>query len=183
MGGVCGDRVKTIRTIFVAEKFKFFCKKSVFRRTIQKLFYTSYKMAISVQKSKPHVEGELFKYRIIFRSGWKIILHAIQLHTQSVCMYLHCMFVAVWCQLRRVSVDTIAIALHPLESVPMYGFRKVRNHHSQACLLPSLQGLWVCWKLREAITDPVYMSRKIRKFRTDKFDTWNKRKFWLMQLM
>ena len=27
------------------------------------------------------------------------------------------------------------------------------------------------------------MSRKIRKFRTDKFDTWNKRKFWLMQLM
>ena len=31
--------------------------------------------------------------------------------------------------------------------------------------------------------DPVYMSRKIRKFRTDKFDTWNKRKFWLMQLM
>ena len=33
------------------------------------------------------------------------------------------------------------------------------------------------------IIDPVYMSRKIRKFRTDKFDTWNKRKFWLMQLM
>ena len=32
-------------------------------------------------------------------------------------------------------------------------------------------------------TDTVYMSRKIRKFRTDKFDTWNKRKFWLMQLM
>ena len=31
--------------------------------------------------------------------------------------------------------------------------------------------------------DPVYMSRKNRKFRTDKFDTWNKRKFWLMQLM
>ena len=31
-------------------------------------------------------------------------------------------------------------------------------------------------------TDPVYMSRKIRKFRTDKFDTWNKRKFWLMWL-
>ena len=30
---------------------------------------------------------------------------------------------------------------------------------------------------------PVYMSRKIRNFRTDKFDTWNKRKFWLMQLM
>ena len=26
--------------------------------------------------------------------------------------------------------------------------------------------------------DPVYMSRKIRKFRTDKFDTWNKRKFY-----
>ena len=27
------------------------------------------------------------------------------------------------------------------------------------------------------ITDPGYMSRQIRKFRTDKFDTWNKRKF------
>ena len=35
---------------------------------------------------------------------------------------------------------------------------------------------------RETV-DPGYMSRKIRKFRTDKFDTWNKRKFWLMQLM
>ena len=34
-----------------------------------------------------------------------------------------------------------------------------------------------------AVIDPVYMSRKIRKFRTDKFDTWNKRRFWLMQLM
>ena len=28
--------------------------------------------------------------------------------------------------------------------------------------------------------DPVYMSRKVRKFRTDKFDTCNKRKFCLM---
>ena len=28
--------------------------------------------------------------------------------------------------------------------------------------------------------DPGYMSGKIRKFRTDKFDTRNKRKFWLM---
>ena len=37
--------------------------------------------------------------------------------------------------------------------------------------------------LPERYSDPVYMSRKIRKFRTDKFDTWNKRKFWLMQLM
>ena len=32
-------------------------------------------------------------------------------------------------------------------------------------------------------SDPVYMSRKNRKFRTDKFDTWNKQKFWLIQLM
>ena len=32
-------------------------------------------------------------------------------------------------------------------------------------------------------SDPGYMSRKIRKFRTDKFDTWHKRKFWLLQLM
>ena len=28
--------------------------------------------------------------------------------------------------------------------------------------------------------DPGYMSRKIRKFRANKFGTWNKRKFWLM---
>ena len=28
--------------------------------------------------------------------------------------------------------------------------------------------------------DPVYKSRKNRKFRADKFDTWNKRKFWLI---
>ena len=33
------------------------------------------------------------------------------------------------------------------------------------------------------VSDDAYLSRKIRKFRTDKFDTWNKRKFWLMQLM
>ena len=30
---------------------------------------------------------------------------------------------------------------------------------------------------RVAISDPGYMSRKIGKFRTDKFDTCNKRKF------
>ena len=30
---------------------------------------------------------------------------------------------------------------------------------------------------------PGYMSRQIWKFRTDKFDTWNKRKFWFMQFM
>ena len=30
---------------------------------------------------------------------------------------------------------------------------------------------------RYTVSDPVYMSRKIRKFRTDKFDTRNKRKF------
>ena len=29
----------------------------------------------------------------------------------------------------------------------------------------------------DAVSDPGYMSRKIRKFRTDKFDTFNKRKF------
>ena len=32
------------------------------------------------------------------------------------------------------------------------------------------------------VFDPGYMSRKIWKFWTDKFDTRNKRKFWLMQL-
>ena len=31
---------------------------------------------------------------------------------------------------------------------------------------------------RSGHIDPVYMSRKIRKFRTDKFDTWNKRHIW-----
>ena len=36
---------------------------------------------------------------------------------------------------------------------------------------------------RARITDRGYMSRKIQTFRTDKFDTWNKRKFWVMQLM
>ena len=30
-----------------------------------------------------------------------------------------------------------------------------------------------------SLSDPGYMSRKIRKFRKDKFDTRNKRKFWL----
>ena len=34
-----------------------------------------------------------------------------------------------------------------------------------------------------AICDPGHMGRTIRKFRTDKFDAWNKRKLWLMQLM
>ena len=51
MGGACGDRVKTIKTIFVAEKIYFFGKKvfSGERLRIKGLFCTSYKMAISVQ--------------------------------------------------------------------------------------------------------------------------------------
>ena len=52
-------------------------------------------------------------------------------------------------------------------------------------------GLWrvvgrVCARAvewAETDGDPGYISRKIRKFRTDKFDRWNKRKFWLMKLM
>ena len=50
MSGACGDRVKTIKTIFVAEKFNFFDKKvfSGQRFRIKRLFYTSYRMAISV---------------------------------------------------------------------------------------------------------------------------------------
>ena len=51
MGGACGDRVKTIKTIFVAEKVKFF-GKNVFsgeRLRIKGLFYTSCKIAISIQ--------------------------------------------------------------------------------------------------------------------------------------
>ena len=51
MSGACGDLVKTIKTIFIAEKFNFFGKKvfsgELFR--ITGLFYTSYEMAISVQ--------------------------------------------------------------------------------------------------------------------------------------
>ena len=50
MGGTCDCRVKTIKTIFVAEKFKL-SGKSVFRRTIlihKRLIYIT-KMAISVQ--------------------------------------------------------------------------------------------------------------------------------------
>ena len=48
MGGACG---LCVNTIFVAEKFAFFGKKvfSAERFTIKRLFYTSYKMAISVQ--------------------------------------------------------------------------------------------------------------------------------------
>ena len=51
MGEACDDRVKTIKTIFFTEKFKFFSKE-VFageRFKIKGLFYTNYKMAISVQ--------------------------------------------------------------------------------------------------------------------------------------
>ena len=51
MGGACGDLVKTIKTMFVTEKFKFFGKEvfSGERFRFKGLFYTSYKMAISVQ--------------------------------------------------------------------------------------------------------------------------------------
>ena len=52
MGGACDDRVKTIQTIFVAEKFKLFGKK-VFSANDSDLrgYFTraSYKMASSVQ--------------------------------------------------------------------------------------------------------------------------------------
>ena len=51
MGGECGDREKTKKTIFVAEKSNFSGKKvfSGERFRIKGLFYTSYNMAISVQ--------------------------------------------------------------------------------------------------------------------------------------
>ena len=60
MGGACGDRVKTIETIFVAEKFKFFGKKvfSAERFRIKGLFYTNTRW--SYISSKPHVEGESY---------------------------------------------------------------------------------------------------------------------------
>ena len=52
MSEACGDLVKTIKTIFVAEKFNFFGNKvfSGERFSIKWLFYTIYKMAILVQK-------------------------------------------------------------------------------------------------------------------------------------
>ena len=51
MGGACGDRVKTIKPIFVAEKFTFFGKKvfSGERFRIKGLLYMSYTIVISVQ--------------------------------------------------------------------------------------------------------------------------------------
>ena len=47
----CSDLVKTIKAIFVAEKFNFFGKKGFLgeRFRIKGLFYMSYKMTISVQ--------------------------------------------------------------------------------------------------------------------------------------
>ena len=56
--------------------------------------------------------------------------------------------------------------------------------HGGSGQVGSLHSVVHAWRmLRHSASGPVYMSRKIRKFRTDKFDTWNKRKFWLMQLM
>ena len=51
MDGECGYRVKTIKTIFVAEKSNFCCNKvfSGERFRIKGLFYNSCNMAISVQ--------------------------------------------------------------------------------------------------------------------------------------
>ena len=53
MRGACGDREKTMKTIFVAEKSNFIRKKvfSGERFRIKGLFYTSYNMAISIQNT------------------------------------------------------------------------------------------------------------------------------------
>ena len=69
MGGPCGDRVKTIKTIFVAETFNFFGKKvlSAERFRIMGLFYTNYKMAISVQNPMLKVN-----YRVIINKCPKV---------------------------------------------------------------------------------------------------------------
>ena len=56
MGGACGDHVKTVKTMFVFENL--FFGKTVFsdeRFRIMELFYTSYKIAISVQNSMLNV--------------------------------------------------------------------------------------------------------------------------------
>ena len=58
--------------------------------------------------------------------------------------------------------------------------RWLRSPGGHGQRLPSLAGRAGAG-LRDA--DPGYMSRKIWKFCTEKFDTRNKRKFWLIQLM
>ena len=65
--------------------------------------------------------------------------------------------------------------------------RLTENQLGSKCLADSQKAPQTDWevsRLTEAPqTDPGYMNRKSRKFRTDKFSTWNKQNFWLMQLM
>ena len=60
MGGACGDRLKTIKTIFVAEKKQTIRQESVFRRTIQNKGSILHELQDGYLSSKPHVEGGLF---------------------------------------------------------------------------------------------------------------------------
>ena len=89
MGGACGDRVKTIKTIFFAEKFNFFGKKvfSGERFRIKGLFYTSCNIAISVQK--PHFEGEHFPLTIVNRVFGMVQLSCLLFSTTTVFGTLH----------------------------------------------------------------------------------------------
>ena len=48
------------------------------------------------------------------------------------------------------------------------------------CRSPAFPALWG-WQWQWPRIPTIYMRRKIRMSRTDKFDTWNKRKFWLTQ--
>ena len=59
MGGACGDRVKTIKTIFVAEKVKFLVKK-LFNVNDSELRGYLTRATRWLYQFKSHVEGELF---------------------------------------------------------------------------------------------------------------------------
>ena len=89
MGGACGDRVKTIKTKFVAEKVKFFGKKvfSSERLRIKGLFYTSYKMAISVKI--PMLKVNYFLYSVLYLAfrPWPLTLWSNSSARGAVCRH------------------------------------------------------------------------------------------------
>ena len=62
MAGACGDRLKTIKTIFVAEKFNFFGKKVFSGERFRIMGVILHELHYG---SKPHVEGELFPLKTI----------------------------------------------------------------------------------------------------------------------
>ena len=58
MGGACDDRVKTIKTIFIAEKFNFFGNKCFQANDSEGAIL--HELQYGYLSSKPHVEGQLF---------------------------------------------------------------------------------------------------------------------------